>query len=66
MSHFYNRAHMIHKLEQVGFQSMHVYDEGHYHFYTPWQMMVAFKNGDKKQSRLGWYRNAAAIEMDLH
>ena len=56
MSHFYNRAHPIQKLEQVGLQSMHVYDKGHCHFY----------NGDEKQSRLHWYRNAAAIEMDLH
>ena len=29
-------------------------------------MMVAFKNGDEKQSRLRLNRNAAAIEMDLH
>ena len=45
---------------------MHVYEKGHSHFYTPWQMMVAFKNGDEKQSRLRLNRNAAAIEMDLY
>lgn len=64
---------MIHKLEEVGFQSIHTYDESHCHFYTPWQFLVAFK-GDhsNKLSRANNYwhhhnrKNSAEIEIDLH
>ena len=54
---------MLNKLEEVWFQSIHVYEEGHSHFYTPWQFLVAFKDSSLKGS---WYRNAAEIEIELH
>ncbi|KAL7539833.1 hypothetical protein ACHAXR_009651 [Thalassiosira sp. AJA248-18] len=63
LSHFYNRAHMLNKLEEVGFQSIHVYDEGHCHFYTPWQFIVAFKDSRLREN---WYRNSAEIDIELH
>ena len=39
LSVFYNRAAMLKKLEEVGFENINVYDEGHFHFYTPWQFL---------------------------
>jgi len=63
MSVFYNRAHILNKLEEVGFQNMMVYDEGHCHFYTPWQFLVAFKNNNLISN---WHRTSAEIDIGLH
>jgi len=49
-SHFYNGANMLRELENACFENIHAYNESHCHFYTLWQLMVAFKDG--AQSRL--------------
>jgi len=64
MSDFYNRAHMIDRLEEVGFTSVHSYDEGHCHFYSPWQFLVAFKEDVAKANFER--RSSAEIEVALH
>ena len=63
LSTFYNRAAMLHKLEEVGFKSIHIYDAPHCHFYEPWQILVAFKDGNSKAN---WSRNSAEIDLALH
>ncbi|KAL3804429.1 hypothetical protein HJC23_011357 [Cyclotella cryptica] len=60
---FKNRANMISKLEYLGFQSIHVYEEGHCHFYHPWSILVAFKT---YATRGNWYRNAAELQIQIH
>mmetsp|Transcript_21139 Transcript_21139/g.42064 ORF Transcript_21139/g.42064 Transcript_21139/m.42064 type:complete len:670 (+) Transcript_21139:51-2060(+) len=47
----------------VGFRSMHIYDEGRSGFYEPWSHLVALKN---TVSRKLWYQNAANIDIELH
>ncbi|KAL9189904.1 hypothetical protein ACHAXT_009579 [Thalassiosira profunda] len=63
MSAFYNRAALLHRLEDVGFERIHTYDEGHCHFYSPWQFLVAFK--DAASGVAGCRRNAAEVELEL-
>ena len=63
LSTFYNRAAMLHKLEEVGFKSIHIYDAPHCHFYEPWQILVAFKD---RNSKANWSRNSAEIDLALH
>jgi len=56
-------AHMINALQNAGFESMHIYDEGHSHFGAPWSYLVCFKDS-KLRSR--WYQTAAEIDLKLH
>eukprot|EP00978_Attheya_sp_CCMP212_P001313 scaffold2735_cov61-Attheya_sp.AAC.9 len=58
-----NRALMTEILEQAGFKSIHVYEEGHSKFMLPWSYLVAFK---QYQSRALWYSNPAAVELKIH
>ena len=60
---FRNRAQMITNLQELGFESIHIYEEGHCDFYHPWSMLVAFKD---YETRSNWYRNAAEIQLELH
>ena len=60
---FRNRAKMIAQLQKFGFESIHVFDEGHCDFYHPWTILVALKN---YESRSNWYRNAAEIQIELN
>mmetsp|Transcript_5671 Transcript_5671/g.11995 ORF Transcript_5671/g.11995 Transcript_5671/m.11995 type:complete len:649 (+) Transcript_5671:156-2102(+) len=48
--------------EEVGFESMHIYDEGHSGFYEPWSHLVALKSA---ASRKLWYRNSAQTEIEI-
>lgn len=41
---FKHQANMISKLQHLGFQSIHMYEEGHYEFYHLWSILVAFKH----------------------
>jgi len=59
---FSNRAIMIQKMQQVGFKSIHIYEESHSGFLSPWSTLLAFKHYD---SRANWYRSAAEIELEL-
>jgi spermidine synthase len=60
---FRNRANMIGKLQMLGFESIHIYEESHCDFYHPWSILVAFKDYG---TRSNWYRNAAEIQLELH
>ena len=60
---FKNRANMISKLQELGFESIHIYDDGHCDFYHPWTVLVALKD---YETRANWYRNAAEIQIELH
>lgn len=60
---FKNRANMIGKLQELGFESIHIYDESHCDFYHPWSILVALKDYEK---RANWYRNTAEIQLELH
>jgi spermidine synthase len=48
------------KLEEVGFESIHVYEERHY--ITPSSFLVAFKD---YETRADWYRNEAEVEIHI-
>lgn len=63
LSTFYNRAHMMVKLKEVGFHTIHTYAEGHCHFFSPWQFIIAFKN---IQTSVNWFRGEAEVELKLH
>jgi len=60
--HFANRSIMKDKLSNVGFESIHVYEEGHSGFLAPWSTLVAFKDAE---TRKNWYRNNAEIDLQL-
>jgi len=59
---FKNRAMMLKQLEQVGFKSIHLYEEGHSGFMAPWATLVAFKDED---TRSNWYRNSAEVDIQI-
>lgn len=59
---FKNRAMMMKQLEDIGFKSIHIYEEGHSEFYSPWATMVAFKNIETRNS---WYRNSAEVDIQI-
>jgi hypothetical protein len=54
---------MMTKLNEVGFQTIHTYAEGHCHFFAPWQFLVAFKN---IHTSVNWIQNEAEVELQLH
>merc|ERR1712032_470169 len=60
--HFANRSIMKDKLSNVGFESIHIYEEGHSGFLAPWSILVAFKDAE---TRRNWYRNNAEIDLQL-
>jgi len=59
---FKNRALMMQQLEEIGFKSIHLYDEGHSEFHAPWSTLVAFKD---ERTRNNWYRNSAEIDLQI-
>lgn len=59
---FKNRAMMMKQLEETGFKSIHIYEEGHSQFYAPWATMVAFKDIETRNS---WYRNSAEVDIQI-
>ena len=58
-----NRHHIMNMIEEVGFQSMHIYEESHCGFGYPWSFLVACKS-DK--CRYHWYMNEAEIDVQIH
>ena len=58
-----NRHHIMNMIEEVGFQSMHIYEESHCGFGYPWSFLVACKS-DK--CRYNWYKNEAEIDVQIH
>ena len=58
-----NRHHIMNMIEDIGFQSMHIYEESHCGFNYPWSFLVACKS-DK--CRFNWYMNEAQIDLRIH
>jgi len=54
---------MMDALENAGFKSMHIYDEGHSHFSGPWTYLVCFKD---YESRASWYKAAPELDIEMH
>ena len=59
---FKNRALMVKLLQEIGFKSINLYEEGHSGFMAPWSTMVAFKNETTVNN---WYRNSAEIDLQI-
>lgn len=57
------REILIELLEEVGFEAMHVYEDGNCGFNMPWTFLVAMKD---EQIDLRWYMNEAQIEVEIH
>jgi len=57
------RAYLTNSLGDVGFQAIHVFEEGHCGFGDSWSYLIAMKN---KESNLLWYNNAAQINLSIH
>lgn len=57
------RAYLTNSLEDVGFQSVHLYEESHCDFGSPWTYLVAMK--DKNTNAL-WNENVAKIDLAIH
>lgn len=62
ISREHKRAFLTKTLSNIGFKSIHVYDEGHCGFGAPWSFLVAMKSFD---SRAQWYRNSAEINLSV-
>lgn len=58
-----NRAHLIKSLEEIGFQSLNIYQEAHCLFERPWTYIVAMKNSRNRQL---WYQNRAELDLAIH
>ncbi|KAL7534421.1 hypothetical protein ACHAXR_005862, partial [Thalassiosira sp. AJA248-18] len=52
----------IERLENAGFESIHIYDESHSHSQASY-LVVALKDSE---SRANWYKTSAEIEVELH
>ena len=57
------RAGITRLLEEVGFESIHVYEESHSAFYYPWSYLVAFK---AFENRVNWYLTEPEVEVNIH
>lgn len=56
------RAFVMRAFEELGFKSLHVYEEGHCHFRGPWSFSVAMKNLD---ANTRWYRSVTEIDIAI-
>jgi hypothetical protein len=57
------RATITRLLEEVGFESIHVYEESHSAFLYPWSYLVAFK---AFENRVNWYLAEPQVEVNIH
>ena len=57
------RSFLIDLLEEVGFQTMHFFEDGNCGFDAPWSFLVAAKDEDVDAR---WYMSDAAVEIDIH
>ena len=57
------RAAITRLIEDVGFRSIHIYEEGHSRFFSPWSYLVAFKSF---ATRVNWYLTEAEVEINIH
>mmetsp|Transcript_21435 Transcript_21435/g.44064 ORF Transcript_21435/g.44064 Transcript_21435/m.44064 type:complete len:372 (+) Transcript_21435:1-1116(+) len=58
-----NRAVITKLVDEVGFESMHIYEESHSGFGYPWSYLVAFKS---YSNRVNWYLTEAEVEIEIH
>jgi len=58
-----NKAFLIKNLEDIGFTSIHTYEESHCLFERPWSFIVASKSLENRQL---WYSNIAETELKIH
>ena len=56
------RNALIDLLVDVGFEAMHLYEDGNCGFDAPWTFLVAFKNRDDQ----AWYRSQAQVDVQIH
>ena len=56
------RNTLIDLLVDVGFEAMHLYEDGNCGFEAPWTFLVAIKDGDDK----AWYRSQAQVDVQIH
>lgn len=56
------RETLIELLEEVGFESMHFYEDGNCGFDAPWTFLIATKDEDIDYR---WYASEAAVEIDI-
>ena len=63
LTHNKNRHHVMRIVENLGFESMHVYEESHCGFSAPWNFMVACKS---ESCRRHWYQSEAELEVQMH
>ena len=57
------RQTLIYLLEEVGFETMHFFEDGNCGFEAPWSFLVAMKD-ETIDSR--WYMSEAAVEVAIH
>jgi hypothetical protein len=62
-SKFRNRAATIRLLEDLGFGSIHEYEEAHCGFFAPWAYVIGLKSHETRDQ---WYANAAKINTKIH
>ena len=57
------RENFIHLLVEIGFEALHLYEDGNCGFTAPWTFLVAFKADDSDHA---WYTNPAQIDVAIH
>jgi spermidine synthase len=57
-----NRSKVMRLLEDVGFKSIHTYEEGHCGFGDAWSFVVSFKSYIARQR---WFRNSAEVDLEI-
>ena len=57
------RNFVMNVLGEVGFDHVHVYEEGHCKFRSPWSFAVAMKGEANEKA---WHKNAREIDVSIH
>jgi len=57
------RTSLIKHLEDAGFESMHIYEDGNCGFMSAWTFLVVMKNSIHREN---WYQTAAELDVEIH
>ena len=57
------RENFIHLLVEIGFESLHIYEDGNCGFSAPWTFLIAFKADGGNHA---WYMNPAEVDVEIH
>lgn len=57
------RSILMDKLQDLGFLSFHIYEDGHCGFEYPWTFFVVMKD---ERDRASWFRNTAETQIAIH